>query len=73
MTSNDGQKPLQAFTSGLDDLIGEPIGKDFAWERRDVDACRFAFEDIAECFEVRVASTDEGVAKLESWDVGLYW
>jgi len=31
MTSNNGQKALQTFSPTFDDLVREPVGKDFAW------------------------------------------
>ena len=62
MTGDNCQKPLQTLPSSFNDLILETIREDFAREGRDVDACRFSFEDIAESFKVGVASSDKGVA-----------
>lgn len=71
MTSDDSQEPLQALSPSFDNLVGEPVGEDFAGERRDVDACGFAFENVTEGFEIRVAAADERVAQFEGGDIGL--
>ena len=71
MSSDDSQEPLQALTSGFNDLVGESVGEDLSGERRDVDSCRFAFENVPEGFEIRVTATDEGVAQFEGGDISL--
>jgi hypothetical protein len=49
---NDAEEALEALASGLDDLVGETVGEDFAGERGDVDSRRLALQDIAEGFKV---------------------
>ena len=71
MSSDDSQEPLQTLTSGFNDLIGESVGEDLSGERRDVDSCKFAFENVPEGFEIRVSSADDGVAELEGGDICL--
>ena len=71
MSRDDSQEPLESFTSSINDLIREPIREDFSGERRDVDSCRFAFENVPEGFEIRVTATDEGVAQFEGGDISL--
>ena len=71
MASHDTEEALEAFPSGLDDLIREPVREDLAWERGDVHAGRLVLEDIAEGLKVRIASAHERVAQLEGGDVRL--
>ncbi len=65
------QEPLKALPSAFDDFVREAVREHLAWQGRDVDACGFVLEDIAECFEVGVAAPDGGMAKLEGGDVCL--
>jgi len=37
MSRHDLQEPLQSLPPLIDDVLGEPVGEDFAWEGRDVD------------------------------------
>jgi hypothetical protein len=57
MTSNDRQESLQAFSSCLDNFVREPIGEYLARKRRDIHPSRFALENVAEGFKIRVSST----------------
>lgn len=65
------QEPFKALPSAFDDFVGEAVREHLAWQGRDVDACGFVLEDIAECLEVGVAAPDCGMAKLEGGDVCL--
>ena len=71
MARDDGEEALEALAAALDDLVREAVGEDLAWQGRDVDTGGLAFEDVAEGFEVRVPSTNDGVAKLKGRDVRL--
>ena len=71
MSGNNRQKTLQPLPPSLDDFVGEPVGEDLAGERRDIDSCGFAFENVPEGFEIRVTATDEGVAQFEGGDISL--
>jgi hypothetical protein len=52
VTSNDGQKALEALAARLDNLIREAVREDLAGERRDVDTRALALEDVPEGLEV---------------------
>jgi hypothetical protein len=52
MARHDTEEALEAFPSGFDDLIREPVREHLAWERGDVHAGRLVLEDIAESFKV---------------------
>lgn len=54
----------------LDHIIAKSIRKHLSRQRRYSDPCRFALEDIAEVFEVGVATPHGAVAQLEGGDVG---
>jgi hypothetical protein len=71
MTSNDTQKSLQTFPSALNDFIREPVGEDFARERRDIDARGFTLKYVAESFKVRVPPADEGVTQFKGRNIRL--
>jgi len=70
MTDDDLEESLQAFAAVLDHVVREAVCEDFAGERWDGYSCAFPFEDVSEVFEVGIASADDGVPELESWDVG---
>ena len=72
MSRDDSEEPLEALAAALDDLVREAVREDLARERRDVDARRFALEDVPERLKVRVAPPDERVAQFEGGDVGLH-
>ena len=71
VSSDDGQEPLEALTTGVDNLVREAVREDIAGEGRDGHARGLALEDITEGLEVGVASSDGGVAQFESGDVCL--
>lgn len=71
MSGDDGQEAFQPFPSGLNDLVGESVGEDLPWERRDVDSGRLVFKDITERLEIRVPAAHNGVAQLEGGNIGL--
>ena len=71
MPSNDTQEPLQSLPPAFDNLVREPVSEHLSWEGRNIDTCGFALEDIAEGFEVWVASADKGVAEFKGRDVRL--
>jgi len=68
---NDAEEALEALASGFDDLIRKSVGKDFAWEWRDVHSGGFVLEYIAERLKIRIAPTHERVAQLECRDIRL--
>lgn len=70
MPHDDLQEPLQPFPPMLDHIITEPVREDLAGERGDGNTSRFALEDVAKVFKVRVAPTDGAVLELEGGDVG---
>lgn len=65
------QEPLESFPPGLDDLVGEAIGKDFSWQRGDVHPRRLSLEDVAKVLKVRVAPSHGRVAHPKGRDVCL--
>ena len=71
MSSHDGQKAFQTLSPGLDDFIGEPVRENLSWQWRNVDPGRLSFEDIPKGFEIGITPANDGVAQLESGDVGL--
>ena len=71
VSSDDGEKPLEALMPALDGFLREPVSEDLAREGRDVHARQLALEDIAKGLEVGVTAAHDGVAKFESGDVGL--
>ena len=71
MASNDAQKPLQALPPALNDLVRKSIREYLAGQGRDIYSGGFALEDIAESFEIGVASAHNGMSKLERRNVGL--
>lgn len=72
MASDDCQETFEALPPSFDDLVGKSVGKNLARERGDIHAGRFAFENIAECFEIGVTSADNRVTKFKSGDISLY-
>jgi hypothetical protein len=52
VSSDDAQEAFEALSSGLDDLVREPVRKDLAWEWGDVHASRLVLEDITEGLKV---------------------
>lgn len=54
----------------LNHLITKPIRKHLSRQWRDRDARRFALEDVAEVFKVRIAATNDGLFEFEGGDVG---
>jgi len=54
----------------LNHVITKPVRKHLPGQRRDGDAGRFALQDVAEVFEVAVATAHAGMAQLEGGDVG---
>lgn len=62
MTGYDAKEPFKSFPPSFNDFIRESVSEDLAREGRNVDASRLPFEDIAECFKVRVTTSYEGVA-----------
>ena len=71
MPSNNAQEALKAFASLLDDFVREAVGEDLAGELWDVDASCLTLEDVAECLEVGIASSNYRVAKFKCGNVGL--
>ena len=72
MASDDAEETLETFSPGLDDLVGEAICEDLAWESGDVDTGGLVLEDVTEGLKVGVSPADERVAQFECRDVGLY-
>lgn len=54
----------------LDHVIAEAVGEDLPWQGWDGDSGRLSFEDVAEVFEVGVATTNRAVLKFECRDIG---
>lgn len=70
--SNDNlHESLQALPAMLNHVVTEAIGKDLARQRRDRDPRALTLQDVAEVLEIRVTTSDRGLAQLEGGDVGL--
>ena len=70
MPHHNLQKPLQPLPPVLNHIVAEPVRKHLARQGRDRDPCALPLEDVAEVFEVAVASADGAVLELEGGDVG---
>lgn len=70
MPHDNLQEPLQSFPPMLNHIVTESIGKDLARQGWNGNPRRFPFQDIAEVFEVGVASADGAVLEFERGDVG---
>ena len=71
MACDDAKEAFETFSPGLDDLVGEAVCEDLAWESGDVDAGGLVLEDVTECLKVGVSPANKRVAQFECRDVGL--
>lgn len=61
VTGNDTQKPLEALSASLNHFVREPVREDLSRKRGNIDPCRLALKNIAECLEVGIAPANERV------------
>lgn len=71
VSSNDIQEPLQPLAASLNYLVGEAVGENLSRKGWNVNPCRLALKNIAECLKVGVAPTHKGMAQFKSRDISL--